>query len=88
MVAAVEPMSDKKELRDDVSTKIDRTVLQLAKAAAALDGVSVAEWLSELARREATVRLATPKPVKTFIKVDPIFTAKPSRPTPAPRPGR
>ena len=46
--------------RDDISVKLDRQVAQLAKAAAALDDMNLAEWLSAVVRPIAEKRLAKP----------------------------
>ena len=46
-----------------VSVKIDDQILPLAKAAAALDGQSVQDWLSDLANAAASKRLRQ-KPIE------------------------
>ncbi len=59
-IAVADHMSKKTEPRDDVSVKMDREVVQLAKAAAALDNQTLAEWLSETIRPIACKRLGRP----------------------------
>jgi hypothetical protein len=61
-----EPMSDKKkpvEFCTYISTKIDDQVLPLVGAAASLEGMSVQDYLSDIANEAASRRLGY-KPVK------------------------
>jgi hypothetical protein len=69
MVAAAFPMTEKNsDFCEYTSTRVDSDVLKLVKAAAALDGKRIQDWISDAVNDVAAKRLKIPpvkrKPIK------------------------